>query len=145
MKVKLITLGLAVLVATSSVYAFGDPQGWNCGNQQNRMPFSQSMAFNGNGMRDVMMTLSSMDLSKTQWSEIRKVMFEMRDQHFDVSTEKASVVVIHKDGTFDKESFIKSRTTLSKEMIDTQAKSIEKILSILTEAQRKLLADKLAI
>ncbi|WP_060825216.1 hypothetical protein [Sulfurospirillum cavolei] len=145
MKAKLITLGLTVMVASSSLYAFGGVQGWNCGNQQNRMPFSHPMSFNGNSMRDIMMTLSSMDLSKTQWSEIRKVMFEMRDQHFDASAEKASVEVIHKDGSFDKEHFIKNRTSLSKEMIDTQAKSIEKILSILTEAQRKSLAGKLAI
>jgi len=143
MKAKLITLGLAVMVASSSVYAFNGPRGWDC-DSKGKMPFQKEIALSGNGMQEVMMTLSNMDLSKTQWSEIRKIMFDMRDQRFESLDTKPSVI-ISKEGTFDKESFIKNRATLSKEMIDAQAKSIEKVLSILSEAQRKTLATKLAI
>ncbi len=144
MKAKLITFGLALMVASSSVYAFNGPRGWGC-DSKGPMPFQQQMSCSGNGMQEVMMTLSTMDLSKTQWSEIRNIMFEMRDQRFEGVDTKASVVILTKDGTFDKEGFIKNRASISKEMIDAQAKSIEKVLSVLSESQRKTLANKLAI
>lgn len=143
---KLITLSLALMVATSSVYAFGGAKGFmDCDSQSGKMPFQKQMAMSGNGMQEVMMTLSSMDVSKTQWNEIRKVMFDLREQRFDKVEPKEAVVIINKDGTFDKESFVKNRVSLSKEMIDAQAGSIEKVLSVLSIEQRKTLATKLAI
>jgi len=143
---KLITLSLAFMVASSSVYAFGGPKGFmDCDSQSNKMPFQKQMAIIGNGMQEVMMTLSAMDLSKTQWNEIRKVMFDIREQHFDAVDTKEAIVIINKDGTFDQEEFVKNRASLSKERIDVQAKSIEKVLSVLTTNQRKTLAIKLAI
>lgn len=143
---KLITLSLALMVASSSVYAFGGPKGFmDCDNRSGKMPFEKQMAMSGNGMQEVMMTLSTMDLSKTQWNEIRKVMFDVREQRFDKAGTKEAVVIINKDGTFDKEGFVKNRASLSKEMIDVQAGSIEKVLSVLTTEQRKTLATKLAI
>ena len=143
---KLITLSLALMVASSSVYAFGGPKGFmDCDSTSGRMPFQKQMAMSGNGMQKVMMTLSNMDVSKTQWNEIRKVMFDVREQRFDKVDTKEAVVIINKDGTFDKEGFVKNRASLSKEMIDVQAKSIEKVLSVLTTEQRKTLATKLAI
>jgi len=145
MKAKLITLSLALMVASSSVYAFNGPRGFDCDSSRGRMPFQQQMAFSGNGMQEVMMTLSNMDLSKSQWSEIRKIMFEIRDQHFEGMDTKASVVILTKDGTFDKEGFIKNRASLSKEMIEAHAQSIDKVLQVLTDDQRKTLASKLAI
>ncbi|MDD3343084.1 MAG: hypothetical protein PHR87_05850 [Sulfurospirillaceae bacterium] len=144
MKAKLITFCLALMVASSSVYAFNGPRGWGC-DSKGPMPFQQQMAFSGNGMQEVMMTLSTMDLSKTQWSEIRNIMFEMRDQHFEGVDTKATVVILSKDGTFDKEGFIKNRASLSKEMIEAHAQSIDKVLQVLTDDQRKTLASKLAI
>ena len=143
---KLITLSLALMVASSSVYAFGGPKGFmDCDRTSGKMPFQKQMVMSGNGMQEVMMTLSNMDLSKTQWNEIRKVMFDVREQRFDKVDTKEAVVIINKDGTFDKEGFVKNRASLSKEMIDVQAGSIEKVLSVLTTEQRKTLATKLAI
>lgn len=147
MKKNIITFGLVAMVASSSVYAFGGPQSFmECNVNQKTMPFHKQMFnANNNGIKEIMMTLSQIELSKTQWNEIRKVMFDMREHHFESVDKQELVVLINKEGAFDKERFIKNRISLSKEMIDTQAQSIEKILNILDDAQRKTLARKLSI
>jgi TolA-binding protein len=146
MNVKFITLTLVTLVATSSAFAFGGPQGWmNCSKEQSQIPLFKQRITPNNGMQEMMMALSEMELSKAQWNEIRKVLFDARNKHFDTSNQQELMVLINNDGTFDKEGFIKSRALITKEMIDTQAKSIEKVLHVLTDDQRKALARKLTI
>jgi len=90
MKTKLITLSLALMVASSSVYAFGGPKGFmDCDSRSGKMPFQKQMAMSGNGMQEVMMTLSNMDLSKTQWNEIRKVMFDYVNSVLEVDYQRS--------------------------------------------------------
>lgn len=70
-------------------------------------------------------------------------MFDMREQRFENFRKKEDVVMIDKNGTFNKEEFIKNRTALSKEMIESQSKVVERILSILDDTQKKQLVSKL--
>jgi hypothetical protein len=95
-------------------------------------------------MRMIMTALSDMDLPKEQWKSIRQVMFELKEQRIEKLETKNKTIFIDKDGKFDRDGFIKEKTSISKDMIETQAKAIEKILSILNESQRKTLAAKMA-
>ena len=145
MRTKIVTLGLAVVVAASSVYAFGGSKFFgDCDRGMGKKQFMHTSSNSNSGMKDVMMTLSDMDLTRDQWRNIRKVMFDLKEQRFD-SFDENKVVVLDKKGNFDKEGFIQERTSISKDMINAQAKSIEKILGILNAKQKKILADKIAI
>ena len=96
-------------------------------------------------MKNMMMTLSDMELSTVQWKAIRKVMFDLKEQRIENFKKNNPIVLIDKEGNFDKDEFVKDRTTLSKEMIETQSEAVEKVLNILDESQRKYLASKLNI
>jgi len=141
MKTKVLTLALAALFATSSLYAFG---GGNCDGNKCSMPFEKNMNHANGSMRVIMTALSDMDLPKEQWKSIRQVMFELKEQRIEKLEAKGKTIFIDKDGKFDKDGFIKEKTSISKDMVEAQAKAIEKILAILNESQRKALAAKMA-
>ncbi len=145
MRTKFLKLSLVAMVATSSVYAFGGAKSFGECDREHTMPFMKKGNVANNAIKEIMMTISDMDLSKSQWKEIRKVMLDLKEQRFDTFKDKENVVFMDKDGNFDKEKFIKDRTSISKDMIEAQAKAVEKILSILSETQRKTLASKIAI
>ncbi len=144
MKAKILKLSLVAALATTTLYAFGGSRGFNgCDTINGPMKFSPSSHFQNDSMRNIMMNLSNMELSSTQWKEIREVMFDMREQRFENFRKKEDVVMIDKDGTFNKEEFIKNRTAFSKEMIESQSEVVERILSILDDIQKKQLVSKL--
>lgn len=146
MKTKILKLSLAVILATNTLYAFDGPKGFdNCDNMRGGMPFASSSDFQNDSMKNMMMTLSDMELSTVQWKAIRKVMFDLKEQRFENFKKNNPIVLIDKEGNFDKDEFVKDRTTLSKEMIETQSEAVEKVLNILDESQRKYLASKLNI
>lgn len=144
MKSKIVTVSLAVLVATSSLYAFGGPRGLSdCGPSKGGMFHSTRGFDTDTNLRSVMLTISQMELSSAQWSELRKVMFDLKEQRFENFNESKIALIIDQDGNFNKENFIKDRASFSKEMIESQANAMEKILNILYASQRKVLASKL--
>ena len=71
MRKQILTAGLAILVASSSVYAFGGgfDRGSNCSGKMMNKSF---MNHQGNGIYNVMAIVSNMDLTKEQWIEIKK-------------------------------------------------------------------------
>lgn len=139
-KAKILKLSLVAALATTTLYAFGGP---GCDTMNSPMNYGSSSHFQNDSMRNIMMNLSNMELSSTQWKKIREVMFDMREQRFENFRKKEDVVMIDKNGTFNKEEFIKNRTALSKEMIESQSKVVERILSILNDTQKKQLVSKL--
>lgn len=145
MKTKIVAISIAALVATSSLYAFGGPRDFkDCSPSKGSMFFGHTKGFDSSAnLRAVMSIISEMDLSSEQWSKIRKVMFNLKEERFDKVDDSKISVVLDKDGNFDKTNFIKSRTDFSKEMIESQASAFENILSVLDDAQRKTLATKL--
>lgn len=144
-KSKIAILSLVATVAASSVYAFGGAKSFGECERGNPSTFMKNSQFSNTGMKEVMMILSDMDLSKNQWQEIRKVMFDLKEQRLDKLDGKDNIVLVDKNGNFDKEKFIKDRTSMSKDMIEVQAKAVEKVLSVLSETQRKTLASKISI
>ena len=141
MRKQILTTGLVLLVASSSVYAFGGfDRGENCSNQ--KMMSKSFMKHQKNGIHNVMAIVSNMDLTKDQWVEIKKTMLDMKKDRIDVIEDKPSIT-FHKDGSFDKEKFIKERSTFSKEMIESQGLMIEKIVSILDKSQKEILISKI--
>ena len=142
MRRKLLKLSLVAMIATSSVYAFGGAKSFGECDQGAKMPFAKKGDIANNGMKEIMMKLSDMDLSKSQWKEIKQVMFDLKEQRFDTLKNKETIILLNKDGNFDKDKFIKDRNSISKDMIEAQAKAVEKVLAILNETQRKTLASK---
>lgn len=141
MRKQILTIGLAAILASSSVYAFGGfERGSNCGGQ--KMMNKSFMKSQGDGIHNIMTIVSNMDLTSSQWTEIRKTMLDMKKQRLD-NSENVMSISFNKDGSFDKEQFVKEHTAFSKDMIDTQSKAIEKIVSILSESQRETLISKL--
>jgi hypothetical protein len=148
MKRKTIILSLVAL-ATTSLYAFGGFGGNGCQDNMKNMPNQKMMQKrymkqDSKGMRSIMSALSSMDLSKKQWLEIKKSMLDMKKERLDNKYNSSMSITFKSDGTFDKEKFIKEHTNLSNNMIETKSKAIENIVSILDESQRKILASKLS-
>jgi len=144
MKSKIVSVSLAVLVATSSLYAFGGSRGLSdCGPSKGGMFHSIRGFDTDTNLRSMMMTISQMELSSVQWSELRKVMFDLKEQRFENFDKPKISLVVDKDGNFNKESFIKNRASFSKEMIESQGNAMEKILNILDASQKKVLASKL--
>lgn len=141
MKTKVLTLTLAALFATTSLYAVG---GGSCEGRKCSMPMEKNMGHANGSMRVIMEALSDMDLSKEQWKSIRGAMFDLKEQRIEKLDAKGKTIFIDKEGKFDKDGFIKEKTSISKDMVESQAKAIEKILSILNESQRKALAAKMA-
>jgi Spy/CpxP family protein refolding chaperone len=139
-KAKILKLSLVAALATTTIYSFGGP---GCDTMNSPMYYGSYSHFQNDSMRNIMMNLSNMELSSTQWKKIREVMFDMREQRFENFRKKEDVVMIDKNGTFNKEEFIKNRTALSKEMIESQSKVVERILSILDDTQKKQLVSKL--
>lgn len=137
MRKQILTAGLAILVASSSVYAFGGgfERGSNCGDKMMNKSFMKSQ---NSGMYQIISIVSDMDLSKEQWIEIKKTMHDMKKERFDDKQERPTIT-FNKDGSFDKEKFIKDRSSFSKEMIESQATVVEKITSILDKSQKKIL------
>lgn len=141
MRKQILTIGLAVLVASSSVYAFGGfDRDSNCASH--KMMNKSYMKSQNNGVHKVMSIVSDMDLTSSQWIEIKKTMLDMRKERLD-DKQDMPTITFNKDGSFDKEKFIKERTTFSKEMIETHSQMIEKIVSILDKSQKEILISKL--
>jgi hypothetical protein len=145
MRTKFLKLSLVAMVAASSVYGLGGAKKFGECGRGDTMPFMKKGDVANDGMKEIMMTISDMDLSKSQYKEIKQAMLDLKEQRFDTFKDKENVVFMDKDGNFDKEKFIKDRTSISKDMIEAQAKAVEKFLSILSEAQRKTLASKISI
>jgi len=89
-----------------------------------------------------MAIVSNMDLTKEQWIEIKKTMLDMKKERLD-DKQEVPTITFNKDGSFEKERFIKERSTFSKEMIESQATIVEKITSILDKSQKEILVSKL--
>ncbi len=141
MKKQILTTGLALLVASSSAYAFGGVD--RCENYSSQKMMSKSFMKNhGDGIHNIMAIVSNMDLTKEQWIEIKKTMLDMKKDRIDDMEDRLSIT-FHKDGSFDKEKFIKERSTFSKEMIESQGVMIEKIVSILDKSQKEILISKI--
>lgn len=144
MKKKLVTLGLAVLVAGSSAYAFGPRGGadFACGKGSHKESFlghHKSL----NGMHDFMSIVSDMKLENSQWVEIRKTMFDLKIQRLkDMQEGEGFRIKFDKNGNIDKEDFVKNRKKYSEKMINTQIKVIEDILKILSKDQKKIVTEK---
>ena len=85
MKRKLLTLGVAILVAGSSAYAFG-PMGPRsfCGNKMTHKSFMG----NSGTIFDMMSIVSDMELSDKQWIEIKKTMLDIKEQRLDYLEDK---------------------------------------------------------
>ncbi len=144
MKKQIITLGFAVLVASSSAYGFGMKSGGcekNSNNSHNKGILLKSDK-SSNGIHSLMSVVSSLDLSRTQKSEIRKVMFNLKEENIkNMDGKKSFTITFNKDGKFNKQEFINNRTKLSKKMVNVQSKMIEKILTILDDEQKKIVQD----
>lgn len=141
MRKQILTIGLALLVASSSVYAFGGFD--RCENYSSQKMMNNSFIKNHrDGIHNIMAIVSNMDLTKDQWVEIKKTMLDMKIDRIDSMEDKPSIT-FHKDGSFDKEKFIKERSTFSKEMIESQGQMIEKIVSILDKSQKEILISNI--
>lgn len=144
METRILKLSLVAVLTTGTLYGFGGSKVFdNCDNKENGMLFPQSSHFQNNSMKNMMITLSDMELSSTQWKEIRKVMFDLKERKSENFKQKDSVILIDNDGNFNREEFVKNRTLLSKEMINSQSEVVGKVLSILDNSQKKYLASKL--
>lgn len=145
MRKKILALSLAVLCTATSIYAFeAQRSSSGCNGKKCEMRMEKNAPHQNDSVRSIMTTLSDMDLSKEQWKDIRQIMFTLKEQMIENFDEKNKSHFINKDGKFDKESFIKSKFSLSKERIEIQAKTIESILNTLNESQRKALASKMS-
>ena len=145
MKGKITAISLAVLVTTSSLYAFGGPRGLkDCGSTTtNSFHTVRTLGGADFSIQALMSTILNMDLSSSQWREVRKVMFDLKDQRFDSFEDTKLSALIDKDGNFDRTSFIKAHLDFSKEMIESQAITMEHIFGILSAEQKALLISKL--
>ena len=147
MRKKIITVGLALLVAGSSAYGFGmrGAQGGcdNNFNNKHKRGMLLNLNKNSNSMYALMSSISDLDLSKTQRSKIRKVMFDLRESK--IADDKVAMITFDENGKFNKEDFIKNREKLSQEMIVLQANAIEKILNILNSDQKEIIIKKLSL
>jgi len=149
MKKQIITLGLAVLVAGSSAYAFSMKDRDGCGdNFQNN--HKRGMTLNSHqsskSMYSLMSTISDLDLTRTQKVQIRKVMFDLREKNIETMEDKKTLSLIFtKEGKFNKEAFINNRVQFSNNMVKVQASMIEKVLNILDEEQKKIVVSKLSL
>jgi hypothetical protein len=143
MSKKLLTLSVAILVAGSSVYAFGPMnQRSFCGNKMAHKVFRGNKGI----VFDIMSIVSDMNLSNEQWIEVKKIMLEVKEQRLKhLKNKKVFTIYVDENGIFDKDKFIQERTTYSKKMIELQADIIEKILSVLNDSQKKILIKKLTL
>ena len=91
-----------------------------------------------------MLAISSMDLSDKQWNNIKKTMIEIKVKRINSSYKNQKERYIDENGNFDKDMFISRKTEFSNKRIESQANSIEKILNILTDEQKKRLSTKLS-
>jgi len=149
MKKQIITLGLAVLVAGSSAYAFGGPRGGqDCGDNSFK-GHKKGMILNSNiksnSMHSLMSAISDLNLSSSQRSDIRKIMFDLREQNIQQMEDGVAFkITLDGNGRFNKEDFISSRTKLSKKMVEMQANMIEKILNSLNNEQKEIVKNRLS-
>lgn len=145
MKSKIAAVSLAVLVATSSLYAFGGPKGFkDCGpTTTNNFHTTRGFGGSDSNIQTLMSTILNMDLSSSQWREVRKVMFDLKEQRFDNFNDSKLSALIDKDGNFNKTSFMKAHLDFSQGMIESQATAIEKIFGVLDAKQKALLVSKL--
>ncbi len=171
MKNNFLVVAIATMIAVSSSYAFGGQNNDNknrmgqqqnmmgqqqhrTGKQQHRMGQQHNMmgkkgrwqrgSANELNMRKLMLAISSMDLSDKQWNNIKKTMIEIKVKRINSSYKNQKERYIDENGNFDKDMFISRKTEFSNKRIESQANSIEKILNILTDEQKKRLSTKLS-
>jgi Spy/CpxP family protein refolding chaperone len=128
-------LVLAGLVVTSSLFAY---------NYDDRDGFHQKPNFEENRGgkfkkppmedRDILRVFHRLDLSTQQRDKIRTIIKESRTKDF---KRKNILKLSFKDGKFDKNVYINKKTENFNNRVKKQAEIIEKILNVLTEAQKK--------
>jgi len=140
-------IGLAVVVASSSLYGFG-----RCGGGPDR--FSNRYKRGGlinsnnqsNSMYSFMSAISNLDLSNTQRADIREVMFKFKQNRIEqAENTNTPTIRFDEDGNFKKELFIQNRTNISQKMIANQANMIKEILNILNDNQKDTISKKLSL
>jgi Spy/CpxP family protein refolding chaperone len=147
MKKQIITIGLAVLVAGSSAYGFGMKGGCeNDSYDSHKRGMLLNSNKSSNSMYSLMSVISDLELSRTQQLDIRKIMFDLREENIQKMEDTHSFnVTFTKDGKFDKEEFVNNRIKLSKQMVEVQSKMIEKIFNILDDKQKNIVQNKLSL
>ncbi len=148
MRKYIITIGLAVVVASSSAYGFGkrDGQGYgdNFPNNHKRGGILSSNKIQS-GIYSFMSAISNLNLSNTQKTKIREVMFKFKQNKIEQrENTKTSTITFDENGNFKKEFFIQNRTKISQKMITKQANMVENILNILNDDQKDTITKKLS-
>ena len=144
------------MVAGGSAYGFGMKgcqdgcnKNFNCNksfNNNHKRGMLLSLNKSSNSMYILMSSISDLNLSKKQRSQIKKVMFNLREKNIKKITDnKAPTITFNKDGNFNKKDFIKNKEKLSKELIVLQADAIEEILNILNSEQKEIVIKKLSL
>ncbi len=140
MRKQLMTIGLATLLAASSLYASGGyKKGCDDDRYEKRMhaPFSH---YNG-GVASVMGALSQMELSDDQWIEVKMLMLEMKKQRMKSYSQQKMSSYWNDSGSFDAKGFVKDGLERAESRLQAQAKMIEQLGSILSEEQMEELRE----
>ena len=101
---QIITIGLSLLVAGSSVYGSGMRGGQECGYGKNfNNNHKRGMLLNSNksssSMYAFMSSISDLDLSRTQSSKIKRIMFDFRESK--IADDKVVMITFDKNGKFN--------------------------------------------
>ncbi len=147
MRKQMMMIGLAVVVASSSLYGFGrgggGPDGFSNKHKRGGLINSNKQS---NSMYSFMSAISNLDLSKTQRADIRKVMFKFKESKIEQrENSKASAIIFDENNNFKKELFIQNRIKISQKMINLQANMIKNILNILNDNQKDTISKKLSL
>lgn len=155
MKKSLAVLGIAILVAGSAgaqgMMKGGHHRGYMpCANQSAPYdcPYANATFGGGQYMRwddkgmGMMPYLRGVNLSAQQQNQVRAIRDEMRSQMAQLWQNSGLPVESYlASGTFDKNAFIADRSALVTKTIELRATCFEKIYNLLTEEQKKQIAD----
>ncbi len=144
-------IGLAVVVASSSLYGFGgkDHRG-NMGGQHrfDAKDHRGDKKMKKRPPREIYMFMSAVsdqDLTKAQKTDMRKIMEEFKSSKKANRVEKRkSLIKIDDNKKFDKEYFINTSNERAKDRATEQANMIEKVFAILDDKQKQLVIQETA-
>ncbi|MBV5277508.1 MAG: hypothetical protein J0647_00385 [Campylobacteraceae bacterium] len=145
MKTRIMTLGFAFLLATNVAYGFGGPMDVRDFYAENhfRGTWFQSPS-SINSMAVLMSSISTIELEIKQKMAIQNIMRDLVQKQCDVTAQKQKAAIpLDKNGHFDKNLFIKEQAQSSHDFIESQAKAIGDILSVLSDTQKQVIAQKL--
>lgn len=134
---------IAVVLASGALYAFGGPGfgGPGCGGFSKERSGGFGPGMKGRFGSGVM---SELDLTSEQRKEMREIMFNHRESMIEKEITTPFAGALDANGNFDKKTFMENAEKNQKSMLEERAAMFEKMLAVLTPAQKQTLAAKLA-